>query len=216
MRVYGLVLALLLGWPLAAAAQQGGTANYDQLLARAKRGDATVDFQALRLAFTETPQYMPYGSPTLRFKEAMLTAFKSDDCVKATEEAERVINIAFVDIDAHLVADECYRRMGQTESANAHRAVSLGLVRSIQRSGDGKSPRTAYIVITVGEEYSLLKVLGYQPGQQFLIQEGAHWYDRLEVKNVNTGDEKKIYFNIDRLRLKASHEPKDKKPPPAR
>lgn len=212
MRVSMLALAMLAGWPLAAAAQQGGAASYDRLLAQAKRGDAAVDFRALRLAFTQTPRYLPYGSPALAYKDAMRTAFKADDCVKATEQAERVIDLAFVDIDAHMIADQCYRRMGWTASADLHRAISLGLLRSIQQSGDGKSPATAYVVITLSEEYSLLDALGYRLSRQSMIKSAGHWYDLLEVKDVGSGDETRVFFNIDRLRLKPTHDPKDKPP----
>jgi len=194
----GLVLALALVAAAAPAAAQPAAPGYDALLARAKSGDATLDFAALRLAFAETPQYHPYGGPAAPFRDAMWKAYNGGDCAKAIEQAGKVIDLVFVDIDAHIVSDLCYRRQGDGASADLQHMIAQGLLRSIAQSGDGNSPETAYVVIGVDEEYSLLRALGHRPGEQALIKTNGHHYDRMAVKNAKTGASLVVFFNIDR------------------
>lgn len=188
-------LALLAAGSLATAADS----NYEELLARAKRGDASLDFGALRLAFAESAQYHPYDNAATPFKQAMLRAMREPpDCAVVLDDAGKVIDLVFIDIDAHRAEDLCYRRRGDTASADFHRAIALGLLRSILRSGDGKGPATAYIVIAIDEEYSLLDALGDIAGDQTLVKENDHQYDRISVKNAKTGESGAVFFNVDR------------------
>ena len=90
-----------------------------------------------------------------------------------------------------------YRESGNTEKFDFHKAVYLGLVNSILDSGDGKSAKTAYIVIDVAEEYALLRALGLDRGSQALRTEGGHKYDLLTVTDPKNNDKKEIWFNID-------------------
>ena len=90
-----------------------------------------------------------------------------------------------------------YEEMGATEKAEFHKAVFLGLVRSILNSGDGKSLEKAWVVINVREEYVLLRVLGFRPSGQSLVNQNGHSYDVMKVKNAEDGTEQTIYFNVD-------------------
>lgn len=184
---------------LASTAVAAPDGDYGELLARAKRGDASVDFGALRLAYAESAQYHPYDDAVTRFKRAMLQAVREPhDCGAALGVAGKVLDRVFVDIDAHRAEDFCYRLEGDTASADFHRAIARGLLRSILRSGDGKSPATAYVVIAVDEEYSLIDALGDIAGDQALVKENDHQYDRISVKNAETGETGALYFNVDR------------------
>jgi len=83
------------------------------------------------------------------------------------------------------------------DKAEFHRTVFRGLINSIRNSGDGKSPETAWVVITVHEEYVILRVLGFRPSQQSLLSQNGHSYDVMKVKNAEDGTEQTFYFNVD-------------------
>src|ERR1039458_9464023 len=83
------------------------------------------------------------------------------------------------------------------DKAEFHRAVFLGLVGSILNSGDGKSTEKAWVVITVHEEYVVLRVLGFRPSEQSVSHVGGHSFDVMKVKNVDDGTEQTFYFNVD-------------------
>jgi hypothetical protein len=87
--------------------------------------------------------------------------------------------------------------MGAVDQAEFHRTVFRGLVSSIRNSGDGKSPETAWVVINVHEEYVILRILGFTPGEQSLLHNNGHSYDVMKVKNAKDGTGQTFYFNVD-------------------
>ncbi len=71
------------------------------------------------------------------------------------------------------------------------------MIDSIRSSGDGKSIEKAWVVIKVHEEYVVLRVLGFNPSQQSLVQKDGHAYDVMKVKSTEDGTEQTFYFNVD-------------------
>jgi hypothetical protein len=91
-----------------------------------------------------------------------------------------------------------YRESGNNEKFDFHKAVYLGLVNSILAGADGKSAKTAYVVINVAEEYALLRALGLNRGDQALRTEDGHKFDVLTVTDPKNNDQKReVWFNID-------------------
>jgi hypothetical protein len=70
------------------------------------------------------------------------------------------------------------------------------LIDSIRSSGDGKSPATAWVVISVDEEYAVLRALGFKPSGQSLLRQNGHSYDVMKTKS-DDGTEQTFYFNVD-------------------
>jgi uncharacterized protein with GYD domain len=77
--------------------------------------------------------------------------------------------------------------------------VFYGLLSSITSSGDGRSPETAFRVVSVHEEYSLLQEIGAKVEKQSLVRGG---YDRLEISRKNGEKKYTLFFDV-RLSLKA-------------
>lgn len=151
------VLALLMAAGLACAAPAPG---YDELLAQAKSDNAAVNFRALRYAYAESGYYDPYDANVAELRASMVKAFAGEDCANAIKSAQAIVEKNYVYIDAHMVLDLCYRRFDQPQQAKHHGLMAHGLINSIVASGDGKSPKTAFVVISIGEEYAVLGRLG--------------------------------------------------------
>jgi Domain of unknown function (DUF4919) len=168
---------------------------YNELVNKIKAGDTAVDFKALRIAFSKTKDFSPYGS-----SESTKAAFPLIDQKKykdAVKKADEGLKESYVDMDAHVAASVAYRGLGDTAKADFHKAVYLGLVNSIISSGDGKTPETAYVVISTKEEYITLRALGLPPMGQSLNHINGHSYDIQKSVDPKTKAEMKIYFNID-------------------
>ena len=103
----------------------------------------------------------------------------------------------FVDMDAHFAEFIAYRELQDKPKADFHQAVFAALLRSITGNGDGKSTKTAYAVISVHEEYVVLRTMGLQPSKQSVVNENGHSYDRLETQSRETGATVVVYFNVD-------------------
>jgi Domain of unknown function (DUF4919) len=173
-------------------------ASYSDLVARARSGPADVDYLALRNAYAEDPSYNPYGGKVSSFVVDMNKAFRDGDCAAALVQAQNVIELAFVNIEAHFVAGVCHQRAGDLEAARREITMARGLYASILKSGDGKSPETAYHVVTVAEEYSVLRGLGLTKEIQALQNKDGHAYDVLGAKSADGSTSVTLYFNIDR------------------
>jgi len=178
--------------------QQRGAPTYDELVARAKTGDANVDYLALRNAFAESPNYDPYGSNLRGLQNDMLDAYRRADCAAVVAKADSILAVNFVHVDAHLLASLCHGKLGNEQAMRRERQAARGLIDSILRSGDGKSEESAFVVIQISEEYSILRLLELRPSSQALIHAQGHSYDRFEAKSSDAGQQVVVFFNIDR------------------
>ncbi len=180
---------------IAGIAYGGEKPSYGDLLKRVKQYDRSVDFGALRLAYAATPEYNPYSF--LPGRKTMFDALQGKKYTEALDAAQKVLDREYVDIDAHTVCKIAYRQMGNEEKAGYHAFVAGGLLDSILASGKISAQESAPAVISVNEEYVLMRALGLKPGKQKLIKEAGHSYDRLEVTDTKTGEELVLYFNVD-------------------
>jgi hypothetical protein len=78
-----------------------------------------------------------------------------------------------------------------------HRAVARGLYEAIVATGDGKTPKTAFAVVTINEEYDVLGIRDLTLDTQSLVYNEGHAYDAMKAKSA-TGEEVMLYFQIDR------------------
>ena len=179
-----------------AATAQNQPSEYATLLASLKAGNTAIDYTRLRLSYMDSPEYKA-AKDVSKSEDAMSDALNKKDYPAALKDAEAVLESNYVNMDAHFVALVANREMGALDKAQFHRTVFHGLIDSIRSSGDGKSPETAWVVINVHEEYVVLRVLGFRPRGQSLIQKDGHSYDVMKVKNTEDGTEQTFYFNVD-------------------
>ena len=174
----------------------GQPSEYASLLASLKAGNTAIDYTRLRLSYMDSPEYKA-AKDTSKSEHAMFEELDKKDYPAALKDAEAVLESNYANIDAHYVALVANREMGATDKAEFHRTVFRGLINSIRSSGDGKSMKTAWVVINVHEEYVMLRVLGFRPSQQSLVNKDGHSYDVMKVKNAEDGTEQTFYFNVD-------------------
>lgn len=190
--VIALITSTLFALSMHASRASGAAAdNYSALVAQVKRRDLSVDFGKLRLAYAQTPTYYPYDANMTKLHQHMRQKLKDGDALAAAGIAKRVLAQDYVDIDAHQVLAR-----GKGPCADFHHAVAEKLLQSILSSGDGKTPKTAYVVVSIDEEYDLLDSLGLQALVQSLTERDGHHYDLLLVAHA-TGGPVPIFFNVD-------------------
>ncbi len=191
------VLLLLLA-PLALAQLPPPSKNsYDALLERVKRSDQAIDFKELRLAYTEASAYSPYGGDG-EARRAMFDAIKAREFDKALQNAETVLSRNYLDIMGHFGCFVSHRELAHADQATYHKFVFEGLLNSIKNSGDGKSEETAFVVISVDEEYALLDWLELRLTGQALINKDHHNYDKMTITDPKTNETITYFFNIDK------------------
>jgi hypothetical protein len=182
--------------PEQVAAQKPSAARYKELVEKLRKGERDVDFTELRMSFTETEDFSPYGGGE-DARDAMYAALNAREWDDAIKQSAKVLEKNYVDINAHFGAYLANTRKGDTAKADFHKFVSLGLVNSVRGAGDGKSMEQAFVVISTDEEYALLNILGLRPGGQSLMHGGGHAYDRLDAVDPKTNQRHEFYFQID-------------------
>jgi hypothetical protein len=175
----------------------GDQDNYRNLLSRLKGGDRSVDLQALRLAYTKTADYKPYGDNDREIRTAMFAALKEKKYDESISQAEKILAHNYVDLDSHYVCRAAYRGLKNRERFEFHDFMFMGFVKSIMAEGDASSPEKAGIVINTAEEYVILGIFGLKSKKQGLVSHNGKSYDKVDVVDPKTGKEFSIYFDID-------------------
>lgn len=178
--------------PVSAPAEKS---KYDLLVEKVKQKDPSVNFTELRLAFFESPNYNPYA-PMMTYRP-MNTALAQKNFEEALKIADSVLAKNFVEINAHMTAQIAHQELGNTERAQFHKYMVDGLLNSIKSNRDGKSVDSAYEVISINEEYGLIRSLGLRPIKQALVPDKGRHFDAITVVD-QTGKESVIYFNVDK------------------
>jgi hypothetical protein len=174
---------------------EGDNSEYRQLVERVKRGDKEVDFIRLRFAFAEwLCDYK--GKTEAPNREAMVAAFKAEDFAKAVELVEVVLDYEFVQLGLHRAAADAYQKLKNQPKADFHTAVADKLLNALLTSGDGKTAETAYRVLTIREEYFVMKQLGYRVTMQALVTTTDKAYDVLSGHDDKTNKDVSVYFDI--------------------
>ena len=195
MRRVLLVLLLVLAFPAALAAEDA-TARYRALAAAARQGSQPIDWQALRFAYAETPDFDPLGAVTRTRREKMFAAYAAGDDKTALAEAVRILDQNYTDIAAHVVSEVASHDLGDEERSRQEHEIVVALLRSI-RTGDGQTPASAFTVVSITEEYDYLRYLKYEFHQQALVSLDGHAYDRFEVERDSKSYA--FYFLADRV-----------------
>jgi len=169
--------------------------SYQEMLEKVKKGDYGVDFKAMRFAFADTDA--SYSDSELAKK--MNTALTEKDYKLALKTAQEQLEKSYINIRAHIVAYQAYKQQNKIAEADVHNKIAVALINSIVKDGDGLTPKTAWTVINVGEEYIVLSVLGYKVTSQSLAMEDGHSFDLMHVINNQTQEAAKFYFNVDKV-----------------
>lgn len=172
-------------------------ADYVALLAKVKVKPVAADVKRLRDLYVRTKRYQPYGAdgfPPDQIFEA-LDAKKWETC---RAEAQKLLDRNYIDMNAHLGAMLCNREDGRRAEADHHDAMLTHLVETIRASGDGKTPKTAFVTYYTPELYAFLAVHGLQTLGQALssADEDGQVFDIMSVKDRESGKEFSLYFNI--------------------
>jgi hypothetical protein len=209
----GRYLAAVFGGLLSASVGICATADdivYRDLTKRVKAGDFGVDFRTLRLACIKSSYCSPRGKP--EDLAAMSRAEAGHQFDRAVAIAERMIDQGFVNVEARASCSSAYAKLNKPELAQFHRDVTAALMRSILKSGDGRSKETAFEGICTREEYVILSSRGlpFYGSAVTSFQEladGRHKYARWEVRDPKTQQGVVMFFNLDAFSAAKSRAP---------
>jgi hypothetical protein len=180
----------------AAFAEGSPQPAYAELVARAERGDATLNYSDLRLSYSRSASYDPYAKQSAALFSAAWNAFQAKDCRTALDQTAALLKINYVSIPMHFVRSDCLKQAGDQPGSDRELAIGRGLANSLLTSGDGKSTATAYVVVTLSEEGFVLTALGIKAEKQALIMADDGPYDLISGSDEKTGEPRSTYFRV--------------------
>jgi len=169
--------------------------EFETLLDRVRKSDESVDFTRLRMLYAESQSYATTRDDD---EGEMIDLAVKGRYAEARDKARAILARNYMNIEAHMASVVVCRGL-KDESCGAHHLfVARGMLDSIRNSGDGKTMKTAFVVISVPEEYALLRVLGLDRVEQSLARgDDGKMYDVLKVRNASTSEETTLFFNVD-------------------
>jgi hypothetical protein len=124
----------------------------------------------------------------------LVDAYRKRDVDEVLKLADSWLKKCPVDAETHLRVAMCFKEKGDLPSYTYHLGVFYGLLQSLTSSGDGLTPQTAFVVISVAEEYALLREIGAKVERQSLLAEGP--CDRMDVSRAQGRVKSTYYFNV--------------------
>lgn len=152
--------------------------------------DALPDFTELRNSFGERDDFTALCESN-RDLNGAAALWQRNAWQELLELTTPRIEACPVDIDYRLLHALALEGLGREREAELHLEWFNGLIESILASGDGKSAETAWVVISVFEEYSLMRALGMHPKRQALLDGGI---DEMTVE-IDGQPETTVYFD---------------------
>lgn len=170
------------------------------LIDRAERGDATVDYTALRTAAIYADDWAFYNNKAQGPMQLAADEAKGGDCPQALDNLDLTIRYDFTIDSAHALKADCLRKSNPAK-AKIDDAIANGLVRSLMRSGDGAREKTAYVVTTGREIADVLanRKIQIKTLQHEVRGSDGHYYSVVQGLSVDKKGNhvRSVYFNVD-------------------
>lgn len=181
------LLSLLLAGPLPAQPKPG----------TAERDARAIQAKEQRLAYAASAEYNPYNSKLSDIRKAAFELLEQDKFAEAIAEVRQGLALSKYDIDLLIILASAHRASGDLPNADKVREQWMSLVDSILRSGTGRDYASAFQVISVDEEYCVLRILQLEVTNQSLVSHEGSEFDVMKVKDTKSGAEGVVYFNVD-------------------
>lgn len=175
--------------------------KYDELVAKAEAGD-DVDFLELRLAYLKSAAFqsaMQRRDEVHELRRKMFAAMQAGGNPQAVlDVAQQTLAIVWIDLEAQKARRQACHLLKDEECAARGRRIELGLLKSITESGDGKTCKSAWTVISVDEEYFILHMAGMKLERQALTRGDGGACDAMHTVD-EAGEEHTFFFDVGEL-----------------
>jgi hypothetical protein len=176
------------------------TDNYKRLFDRYIANDTTLllsDYQTIYYGQAFQDNFRPGARhDSIRALNLYLNSTKdSVDFRKVLNYTQQILKDFPFNIDQIYITGIAYDKIGEQDLSKLWFYKYDHLIRTILSTGDGKFEKTAFIVIKVTDEYSILNALGLNYTGQSLTSKKKKYYDLMSVAQNKYGIDK-LYFDI--------------------
>ena len=182
--------------------KKGSEFYYPELLRRFQVADTTLTAEQMYYFYYGTatrPDYNPYR---LSNYDGLKEALGGDEVTeegwrKAAQVVDEELESDPTNLRFHVYRQMVYSNLYGKESQEATDAYNqvIMLFTTIMSSGNGKTPETAFQVISTTDEYGLMDMLGLSLKSQSLVERHGRSYDLMEFQE-NNYDLESLYFDV--------------------
>ncbi|MFT5541680.1 MAG: hypothetical protein ACI97K_002286 [Glaciecola sp.] len=172
-------------------------ADYKILIAKfEKYGSQASDFDQIIRIYPLTRTYSPYANVEQAQK---LIAFDSmekenwDACLQATST---ILEENYTSLTGHYGAMVCHFESGKNVIGEHHNSILDGFIDAIWRSGDGKTPATAFYITSTNDLYAFVQLNGMIATGESLVYHEQRPMDAVTVEDPQTKTESTWYFDV--------------------
>ena len=131
----------------------------------------SIDFDDIRARYGAQENFYSLCEQDRPLEELIASA-NAADWATVLVLSDRWLSSCPVDLDAHYLRAVALAETGYEAESEMHFRWFQGLMASVLGSGDGESPETAFVVISVSEEYSVMRALQFDYKSQLLLDGG--------------------------------------------
>ena len=172
---------------------------YQQEVNAFKENVSAGNFDVLRASITDTQWYKPWDSTEHQASLALLDSISDENFTLCLQFADAILEQNYTSISGHYGAWACNRALNNEDIASYHKTLIQGLMTSINNSGDGLTPATAYIVNSETEMRDFVRfrsLLMYR--QEELVYQGKHLRKLWASAPNDNNQDVELYFDISR------------------
>jgi len=173
-----------------------GRQAYDAIVERILARGFQSDYTLLRNEYVNTDLYNPFDRHQREEARAMFEALDANQLKQCVKHANTILDINFTSLAAHTGAAICYGKLDDAEQQELHSRIYDGLINAIAATGNGKSPQSAFVVLSVDEIYDFLQAQDLEVVSQALMDNGNRKFDVMSVRDPRTGRKFDVYFDI--------------------
>lgn len=172
--------------------------KYSRYVQQLESGKLDIDYAEFRDSFLDSKQFDRKDTAYDNAKKSMFQAAQDGKDQNVMELAQKMLSIDYTSMVAHKYLSLAYKYSGDSLNYHKHFDIEMGLIRSITKSGDGKTCETGWHATQIEEEYFLIRMIEGDFKSQSLIYGKNNTCDKMEFVNKE-GKTEYIFFEINKL-----------------
>lgn len=173
---------------------------YQNLLNRFQQFDTSLtqqDFHYLYYGQYFQSSYVPYS--TNESQKQFYQLLRSKEFNEALIHGKLAISQEPLNLKVLFGLYVCYSKLGQPKVGDLYLFQYYGLLSAIFNSGDGKSIQTAFVVLSIDDEYEFIASMHHRVKKQELIvgTTDLMYLEKTKSKPKKAPNYRKMYFNVE-------------------
>jgi hypothetical protein len=171
--------------------------DYNALVAKFKREEGSnLDFDAIVRIYPLTSNYSPYANVEQAQKLLAFESMEQQNWQACSTATSLILEENYTSLTGHYGAMVCHSELRQSDLSQYHNVMLDGFMDAIWRSGDGRTPATAFYITSTNDLYAFVQLNGLIATSQSLVYYEQRPIDVIQVEDPQTMQESTWHFDV--------------------